>query len=144
MIKLFLVILCIIVALILYFTREPESLIIVKQRYIKLLDYLNTDECPEKFYPLRDYIIITGRTHIINGDVGYNTNKGLEIGICIGDPNDMFHVLLHELAHSTVREYSHSKEFWENFNQLKEICVKLGIYTRITQKRRFCNKYIVD
>ncbi len=144
MIKWVLVFLFLLVFLILYFTQEPENLTIVKQRYLKLLEYLNTDECPKEFYPLRDYTIITGRTHIINGDIGYNTNKGSEIGICLGDPNDMFHVLLHELTHSTVTEYTHSKEFWENFNKLKEICVNLGIYTRITQRRRFCNKYIVD
>ncbi len=137
-------ILFILVFLILYFTREPKSLTLVKQRYLKLLEHLNTDECPEKFYPLRDFVIITGRKFIINGDIGYNTNKGTEIGICIGDPNDMFHVLLHELAHSTVREYSHSKQFWENFNELKDICISLGLYTKITERKKFCSKYIVD
>ena len=144
MIKRVLVLLFLLVFLILYFTQEPENLTIVKQRYIKLLEYLNTDACPEEFHSLREYTIITGRTHIINGDIGYNTNKGTEIGVCLGDPNDMFHVLLHELAHSTVSEYTHSDQFWKNFNKLKEICVNLGIYTRITQRRRFCNKYIVD
>ena len=74
--------------------------------------------------------------------VGYNVNKGYEIGVCIdGTPNDMFHVLIHELAHSITSAYNHDKEFWENYKQLKMICVKAGLYTPIT-KIKFCGKYI--
>ena len=144
------VILLIIDVVLLYYTREPKNLTDVKQRYRILTDYIiNNPEVPEKFHCLRDPIIITGRRFIANGDIGYNTNKGLEIGVCIGlnadaDPNDIFHVLLHELSHSTVAEFDHSKQFWSNFAELKDICVKLGIYTKIVDRKSFCGKYIVD
>ena len=80
-----------------------------------------------------------------NGYIGYNVSKGMGIGICIdGEPNEIFHVLLHELAHCTVDEYSHSKEFWKNFSELKTICVSLGIYQEIPQKTEFCGKHVQD
>ena len=141
-----LLILLVVLAFVSVVTRleEPENFTEVRKRYAILRDYVKNNPVPEKFKVLDSQILLIGylkKKH----ELGYNTNKGYEIGLCLdGTVNQIFHVLLHELAHSTVREYSHSKEFWENFNQLKEICVKLGIYTRITQKRRFCNKYIVD
>ena len=46
------------------------------------------------------------------GSVGSNTNKGGEIVVCLdGKPNEIFHVLIHELAHCTVSEYKHSHNF---------------------------------
>jgi hypothetical protein len=53
------------------------------------------------------------------------------------------YVLLHELAHSTVDDYDHSKEFWENFKELREIAVAAGIYTPIKESR-YCGQTIKD
>ena len=62
------------------------------------------------------------------GGVGWNVYKGYEIGLCIdGTPNQIFHVLLHELAHCTVPEYEHSPQFWQNFRELRDIAVELKI-----------------
>ncbi len=144
--------LCIIVTLLilvnvvlLWATREPPNLTSVKRRYQVLLDYIQTnrDDVPKKFHVLEERIVITGRKG--GGDLGYNIEKGFEIGVCLdGTPNDMFHVLLHELSHSTVSEYSHSDEFWKNFGELKDLCVRLGIYEKISGRRSFCGKYIQD
>ncbi len=127
----------------LWATQEPSNLIEVKRRYQLLVDHIRDgDGIPEKFKVLENQVVITGRK---GGDLGYNVNKGFEIGICLdGSPNDMFHVLLHELAHSTVEEYSHSDAFWKNFGELKEMAVNLGIYERITERKRFCGEYIQD
>jgi hypothetical protein len=128
----------------LWATQEPPNLIEVKRRYQILVDYIreNQDVVPEKFRVLENQVVITGRK---GGDLGYNVNKGFEIGICLdGSPNDMFHVLLHELAHSTVKEYTHSEQFWKNFGELKDISVELGIYQRIPQRKKFCGEYIQD
>ena len=128
----------------LWATQEPFNLVEVKRRYQVLVDYIreNRDEIPKKFHVLENQIVITGRR---GGDLGYNVNKGFEIGVCLdGSPNDMFHVLLHELAHSTVEEYTHSEDFWKNFGQLKDMSVDLGIYERITQRKKFCGEYIQD
>jgi hypothetical protein len=94
---------------------------------------------------LQSEVPITAHYNIARGAIGYNTNKGNEIGLCIdGDSNEIFHVLLHELAHSTVDEYSHSKEYWKNFKELRKMCVELGIYEEIPKKTKFCNKYVQD
>ena len=67
---------------------------------------------------------------------GYNMNKGEEIGLCIlnyktGLPNktdDIFYVLLHELAHVMTAMYTHDEEFYTNFNFLCDIASKNNIF----------------
>jgi len=129
--------------LLLWFTQEPENLVEVRRRYHILVDHIRGD-VPEKFHALRNYFVITSKK---GGLLGYNTNKGFEIGICLdGTPNDMFHVLLHELAHSMDEETgdTHTQEFWKNLSELKDMAVNLGIYERIQGKRQFCGEYLWD
>lgn len=119
--------------------KEPENLKKVKELYTTFLDNV-----PEKYPQLRTRTIVTGFQNK-NRELGYNVNKGYEIGLCLdGTPNQMFHVLIHELAHSTVDEYSHSEQFWKNFQEIKDHCVKLGIYQEIPERTKFCGKYIRD
>ena len=122
-----------------------ECLVSVKQRYEKLRGYIKNNNVPKKFKVLEKPILISGFTRSSNDVFGYNINKGQEISICVdGTPNQAFHVLIHELAHSTVDEYSHSPEFWENFSELKKICQSIGIYQPIDKQTSFCGKYIRD
>jgi predicted metal-dependent hydrolase len=125
-------------------TREPRNLQEVKQRYEVLRTHIknNKELVPEKFHVLEDPVVLTGRE---SGDLGYNSNKGYEIGLCLdGETNDIFHVLLHELSHSTVEEYTHSEQFWQNFSELRDMCSNLGIYQRIPVRKSFCGQYIQD
>ena len=125
-------------------TKEPEELTEVREKYQVLREHLKETN-NEEFDMLYDEIPITAHYRISKGAVGYNTNKGNEIGLCIdGDTNEIFHVLLHELAHCTVEEYSHSKEYWEKFKKLRKISVELGIYEEIPEKTKFCNRYVQD
>jgi len=137
------VILVIVNVLILVNTREPKNLKIVKDKYETLRQHLiKTDN--KKFKMLTNRVPITGMTST-SGAIGYNASKGSDIGICIdGEPNEIFHVLIHELAHNTVKEYRHSEQFWENFIELRGICEKLGIYNRIEEKTEFCGKHVQD
>lgn len=84
---------------------------------------------------------------------GYNINKGEEIGLCMlnyktGLPNktdDIFYVLLHELAHVMTALYTHDEEFYTNFNFLCEIASKNNIFELKDYKNNpseFCNGYI--
>jgi len=124
-------------------TREPQKMIEIKERYKILRDHLTETE-NEKFHMLTRCTPLTGFTKMVD-EVGYNTNKGSEIAICLdGEVNDIFHVLIHELAHSTLDEYSHSPEFWKNYKELREICIELGIYKKINEKKEFCGKHIQD
>jgi hypothetical protein len=127
-----------------YSTRDPPNLREVKRRYRILRHYIKTHHIKvhEKFWILENPVLLAGRD---SGDLGYNSNKGYEIGLCLdGTPNDIFHVLLHELSHSTVEEYSHSEQFWKNFAELKDICMSLGIYERIPVRKEFCGQFIQD
>jgi predicted metal-dependent hydrolase len=124
-------------------TREPEKLIEVKEKYRILREHLKETN-NEKFHMLTECIPITGIMRM-NGAVGYNTNKGGEIAICLdGETNEIFHVLIHELAHCTVEEYDHSEKFWKNFLELRDICIELDIYENIPNKTEFCGEHIQD
>jgi predicted metal-dependent hydrolase len=130
-------------AYILHSTVEPREFIEVKEKYKTLRDHLRETN-NEKFRVLIRPIPITGLM-IMKDTVGFNVNKGSEITICLdGGVNEIFHVLIHELAHCTVEEYSHSEQFWSNYNELLEICVQLGIYQKIIEKTEFCGQHVQD
>jgi hypothetical protein len=127
-----------------FITRDPPNLREVKEMYGKLRDYIrnNHDSVPQKFWILENPVVIVGKEA---GELGYNSNKGYEIGVCLdGTPNDIFHVLLHELSHSTVDEYSHSEKFWNNFSELRDLCSNIGLYRKIPEKKEFCGQFIQD
>jgi WLM domain len=125
-------------------TKEPEQFIKVKERYAILRDHIAKNEVPEKFKILENQILLVGYLRKKH-ELGYNTNKGYEICLCLdGTPNQIFHVLLHELAHSTVPEYDHSTQFWNNFKELRELATQIGIYEPVNTSEKFCGKYISD
>jgi hypothetical protein len=135
------VVLLIVNLLIFFNTREDDRLKEVKARYKKLRKHLKSTNT---FPMLHEEIPITAH-YGMEKAIGYNANKGAEIGLCIdGTVNDIFHVLLHELAHCTVDEYSHSKHFWHNFDVLKGEAIALGIYENISTRTPFCGKHIMD
>jgi len=125
---------------------EPPVLTEVKRKYEILINHIKTSPAiPEKFKILENRILISGFNKSFEKEIGYNINKGGEIGICLdGNSNQVFHVLIHELAHSTVEEYSHSKKFWNNFKGLCDMCENLGIYKPINDTNKFCGTYIKD
>jgi len=124
--------------------RDPPVFTEVKTKYAILRNYIATNPVPDKFKILTQPIVLIGYLKKKN-EIGYNTNKGYEIGLCLdGNSNQIFHVLLHELSHSTVKEYSHNNNFWKNFKELREIAHSIGIYTPITKSESFCGKYIID
>jgi hypothetical protein len=119
--------------------KQPENLKELKSRYDVFLK--NT---PKEWPELKRRSIITG-FYNKNKELGYNINKGEEIGVCMGGTaNQMMHVLIHELAHTTVEEYDHSPQFWKNYSKLKQYCVDLGVYQEIPESTKFCGKYIRD
>jgi predicted metal-dependent hydrolase len=124
-------------------TREPQRLKEVKEKYRILREHLDETN-NEKYSMIVRAIPITGILRM-NGAVGYNTNKGGEIAICLdGESNEIFHVLIHELAHCTVKEYEHSPQFWENYIELRDMSVDLGIYEKIPVRTEFCGEHIQD
>lgn len=121
-------------------TREPPRLLLLKDQYKKFRAALVGTRYE---YLLDKHPIITGT--YTKGKLGSSVNKGYEINVCIdGDLNSMFHVLLHELAHCSVTEYSHSEQFWSNFKDLREIAERNGLYRAIPEYTPFCGKKIKD
>lgn len=138
------VVLIILILIVLSINKEPKKLTEVKERYQILRQHLRQHPDPE-FKKLEEPVVISGYYFTVSGILGYNTNKGAEIGLCIdGTTNEIFHVLIHELAHCTVPEYSHSALFWERCKKLKDICANIGIYEPIPNKTRFCGGHIQD
>lgn len=136
------ILLFIISTLILRDAREPTKLVEVKARYAKLREHLiKTNTFPN----LHVMIPITAHTVASGGSVGYNMNKGDEIGLCIdGSVNEIMHVLIHELAHSTVKNYAHDKKYWNKYNELKNVAISIGIYEEIPEKSEFCGRHVQD
>lgn len=124
-------------------SKEPEVLTEVKRRYALLRQELIRTG---RFKCIHHKVIITGMNgQAMNGDIGYNVNKGYEIFLCIkgGDVNGIMHVLLHELSHITVTEYDHSSKFWDNLREIKEIAKNISIYEPV-RNQPFCDGIISD
>ena len=120
--------------------QKPKIMQEIDRRYDILRKELIT---LNEFPVLHKKVNITGMFN--KGEVGYNVNKGYEIFLCIdgSDVNNMFHILLHELAHITVTEFKHSGHFWDNLHKLKAIAGRLGIYRGISRKP-YCGHHISD
>lgn len=126
-------------------TSEPSRLTEVKNRYKTLRQHLIKTDNDPRWKPLHTECVLVGVHRDLGSGIGWNTNKGYEIGVCIdGTPNQIFHVLLHELAHCTVKEYSHSPQFWQNFRDLRKVAESIGIYEIIPVEQGFCKRTIVD
>jgi hypothetical protein len=133
---------CLFVA-VLYMREEPELLTLLKQRYQKLRENLGDDPRWQKLKA--GQAILTGISQPKKGAIGYNVNKGYEIYVCLAgdDVNSAMHVLIHELAHSTVSEYDHSSTFWVNFKDLKALAVARGLYQEVGE-HTYCGETLAD
>lgn len=130
--------LLILVILVILSVKSDPRVELLKQRYRAFIDTL-----PPKYNSLKKRSIITGTFR--KGNIGENVNKGGEIVICIegDDQNDFFHILLHELAHSSVTEYDHTSKFWENFKELSQLAQDGGFY-KIGVNKSYCGATISD
>lgn len=125
-------------------TAEPSRFTEVKFKYKALREHLIKMDDP-RWKPLHTECVLVGVHRDLGSGIGWNTNKGYEIGVCIdGTVNQIFHVLLHELAHCTVEEYEHSPQFWENFRDLRKVAESIGLYEIIPVEQGFCKRTIVD
>lgn len=119
--------------------KQPDLMTEVRQRYERILETVREDpDLDPRWEPVKKQVILTGMCNWdkSKGAIAYNVNKGYEIYMCLeGDSvdetriNTMVHVLIHELCHSTVREYEHSDTFWKNFKDFRKYCADRGLYT---------------
>lgn len=120
--------------------REPDMMKEVRKRYDRIVQTVRDDpDLDPRWEPLKKPVILTGMCNWdkSKGAIAYNVNKGYEIYMCLGSDealdetrlNTATHVLIHELCHSTVREYEHSDAFWKNFKDFRKYCSDKGLYT---------------
>lgn len=120
--------------------KPPDLLVEVRGRYERLMQALRDDpKLDPRWEPVKKPVILTGMCgwDKSKGAIAYNVNKGYEIYLCLegGETSDetrvntAMHVLIHELCHSTVREYEHSGAFWRNFKDFRKYCAERGVYT---------------
>jgi len=132
------------VVLLVIFINKPDPMLReLKKRYNILM---NSIQFHQKYGHLsQNRSIITGLKKK-EDTIAYNINKGYEIYIAIdndSDINSAMYVLLHEIAHSTLDDYDHSKEFWDNFKELREIAQNANLYTPIKESK-YCGQVIKD
>lgn len=78
----------------------------------------------------------------------FNVNKGERISICLtkeNTVNDLFFVVMHEVAHSMTSEYAHNTNFWNNFKRLIEIAMEHKLYENQNYSKtpkEFCNFHL--
>ena len=125
---------------------EHDLLSQLKYRYWVLLEALRQTGDP-LWKPVCKPSIITGMVNWTKdkGPIGSNVNKGYEIYICLdgNDVNSAMYVLLHELAHMSVPEYDHTKNFWNHFEKLRKFASSIGVYTE-TGTRSYCGDTITE
>ena len=124
-------------------TKREPSMVELKRRYKIMRDHIPQDS---KYSILKEPIPLTGfRKAPWSSEIGYNVNKGGEIGICMDqDVNSMMAVLIHELAHVTVEEYDHSKEFFDNMQEIRQLAIESGVYQPSMTKTQYCGGHISD
>jgi hypothetical protein len=119
--------------------KPPDLLVEVRKRYESIMQALRDDpKLDPRWEPVKKPVILTGMCgwDKSKGAIAYNVNNGYEIYLCLeGESidekriNTATHVLIHELSHSTVREYEHSDSFWKNFKDFRKYLTEKGLYT---------------
>lgn len=129
--------------IIIILNRENKLLTEIKKRYNILMNAIQFHEKYSDLYHKRS--IITGLKRK-EDTIAYNINKGYEIYIAIdneSDINSAMYVLLHEIAHTTVPEYDHSPNFWQNFKELRQIASDANLYVPV-KNSKYCGQNITD
>lgn len=140
--KVLLIVLLFVVLVLLLLNSENPLLTEIKNRYEFLIESLKKTNQFEIL--VKNRAIISEKSNS-DDSIAFNVNKGYEIHICLDGKkiNGAMYVLLHELAHITVREFDHSEEFWTNFKKLREYATNIGIYTP-EKEIEYCGQIIKD
>jgi predicted metal-dependent hydrolase len=133
-------------------TREKHVIAILEKRNEELLAYLIIINDPMMERLVRTYKQKTPRLTKSISQAGYTVNKGEVIGICLNDLNtntdasfidELYFVVLHELAHICTTSVGHGPDFWDNFKKLREHAVQAGVWTNISDKSAVCGESLI-
>ena len=88
----------------------------------------------------------------------YSENKGEKLAFCLNaasatnnqtliDPNTLFFVSVHELAHIATKSVGHTPEFWDNFKFILQNAVENKLYNPVDYSKSpkpYCGMDITD
>lgn len=126
-----------------YYTQKIKSLeaskiLILLEKFTKKLSYYIIKEYPDNLYiknKLKKKIIIKEMPSNYNNYISYIHNKNI-IYICLrkdkytfeNNINELYFILMHELAHLITKKYGHHEEYWNNYRLLLNIAIKKNLY----------------
>ena len=126
-----------------YFTQKINSLeaskiLILLEKFTKKLSYYIIKEYPNNLYinkKLKKNIIIKEIPSNYNNYISYIQNKNI-IYICLrkdkytfeNNINELYFILMHELAHLITKKYGHHEEYWNNYRLLLNTAIKNNLY----------------
>ena len=145
-----------------YYTQKVNSLeaskilIILEEFANKLSDYV-IKEHPDNTYiknKLKKKIIIKEIPSKYSKYVSYIQNKHI-IYICLrkdiytfeNNINELYYILMHELAHLITKKYGHDTEYWDNYKLLLNIAIKNNLYMYKNYSKNpinICNSKIIN
>lgn len=130
----------------------------LRTRMNSLIEFLK--DAPHNEQPGVQMLIRRHSSHLVQLDeleessrltrvFAFNLNKGDRISICLSPENqinELFFVLMHEMAHSMTVDYNHNSIFWKNFKYLINVAKDNNLYVNKNYRdnpEKFC-KYEVN
>ena len=115
--------------------------------YLRIVNDPLTDRLVTSFTKRRPKLVNT------NERAGFSYDKGKVIGVCLGDmssgdngeeyENELFYVMLHEMAHIGTGKWGHTKEFWHLFELLQHYAIDAELYTDVHFTSTVCGERLV-
>lgn len=137
-----------------------NQLATIKKRCDSIIEHIidNKDKYDDRFHLMAERYT-NKNTEFTEKDkssnvTSYTENKGDRIVFCIRqrnpteqlvDLNTMMFVAVHEMAHIMSKSYGHKEEFWDNFADLLEVAIHLGLYKNedySTSPKEYCGMEI--
>lgn len=117
---------------------EASKILILLEKFTKKLSYYIIKEYPNNIYitnKLKKNIIIKEIPNKYNNYISYIQNKHI-IYICLrkdkytfeNNINELYYILMHEIAHLITKKYGHHNEYWDNYKLLLNTAIKNNLY----------------
>tara|TARA_Y100000741_G_scaffold350867_1_gene321399 strand:+ start:2309 stop:2872 length:564 start_codon:yes stop_codon:yes gene_type:complete len=145
-----------------YYTQKVKSLeaskiLIILEEFAKKLSHYVIKENPENLYiknKLKKNIIIKEIPSKYSKFVSYIQNKHV-IYICLrkdkytfeNNINELYYILMHEIAHLITKKYGHDTEYWDNYKLLLNTAIKNNLYMYKNYSKNpinICNSKIIN
>lgn len=136
---------------------EASKILIILEEFANKLSYYVIKEYPDNIYiknKLKKNIIIKEIPSKYSKYISYIQNKHI-IYICLRKDkytfekniNELYYILMHELAHLITKKYGHDIEYWNNYKLLLNTAIKNNLYIYKNYSKNpinICNNKIIN